>query len=89
MISASLDAWPRLSSSSQAKDSDHDQVEKAEGHRPRSCRNLLIRPNRRSQSLGRVLERYTGTDQFEQSMRDLAAILPFNVPLRMPKALSR
>ena len=31
-----------------AEDLDHDQVEQAKGHRPRSCRNQLIRPNRRS-----------------------------------------
>jgi len=41
-----------------AKDPDHDQVEQAKGHRPRSCRNQLIRPNRRSQYLRRVLRRY-------------------------------
>jgi hypothetical protein len=41
-----------------AKDPDHDQVEQAKGHKPRSCRNRLIRPNHRSQHLRRVLKRY-------------------------------
>ena len=36
------------------------QVEQAEGHRPRFCRNRFIRPSRRSQYLWRVLNRYTG-----------------------------
>jgi hypothetical protein len=31
-----------------AKDPDHDQVESAKRHKPRSCRNRLIRPNSRS-----------------------------------------
>src|ERR1035441_5061764 len=38
---------------------DRDQVEEAKRHKPRSCRNLLLRPNCRSQSLCRVLKRYT------------------------------
>ena len=41
-----------------AEDPDHDQVEQAKGHKPRSCRNRLIRPIRRSQNLRRVLKRY-------------------------------
>jgi len=41
-----------------AEDPDHDQVEQAKGHRPRSCRNQLIQPNRSSQYLRRVLKRY-------------------------------
>jgi hypothetical protein len=32
-----------------AKDPDHDQIQEAKGHEPRSCPSLLIRPNRRSQ----------------------------------------
>jgi Integrase core domain len=43
---------------------DHDQIEQARRHELRSCPNLLIRPNRRSQPLWRVLKRYrtsTGT----------------------------
>ena len=43
-----------------AEDLDHEQVEQAEGHRPRFCRNRFIRPSRRSQYLWRVLNRYTG-----------------------------
>ena len=35
-----------------AEDPDHDQVEQANGHRPRSCRNRPIRPNCRSQHPG-------------------------------------
>ena len=42
-----------------AKDPGHDQVEQTKGHKPRSCRNRLVRPNRRSQHLRRVLKRYT------------------------------
>ena len=38
---------------------DHDQVEQAKGHEPRSCRNQPFRPNRRSQHPLRVLKRYT------------------------------
>jgi len=54
---------PRTSGSpgpatSQPKDPDHDQVGPAKGHKPRSCRNRLIRPDRRSQHLQRVLRRY-------------------------------
>jgi hypothetical protein len=30
-----------------AEDPDHDQVEQAKGHKPRSCRSQPIRPNRR------------------------------------------
>ena len=41
-----------------AEDPDHEQVEQAKKHKPRSCRNRLIRPNRRSQHLRRVLKRY-------------------------------
>jgi len=41
-----------------AKHPDHDQIEQAKRHKPRSCANLLIRPNRRSQPLCRVLKRY-------------------------------
>ena len=37
---------------------DHDQVEQAKGHEPRSCRNQPFRPNRRSQHPLRVLKRY-------------------------------
>ena len=45
-----------------AKDPDHDQVEQAKGHKPRSCRNQPIRPNRSSQHLRRVLKRYRSPD---------------------------
>jgi hypothetical protein len=51
----------RLASAEQrqrAKDPDRDQVEQAKGHKPRSFRNRLIRPIRRSQYLRRVLKRY-------------------------------
>ena len=40
------------------KDPDHDQIEEATRHRPRSCPTLFIWPNRRSQPLRRVLMRY-------------------------------
>jgi hypothetical protein len=36
-----------------------DQVEQTKSHEPRSWRNQLIRPNRRSQYRPRVLKRYT------------------------------
>jgi len=42
-----------------AEDPDHDQVDQAKGHKPRSCRNRPIRPLRRSRHLRRVLKRYT------------------------------
>lgn len=41
-----------------AEDPDRDQVEQAKEHNPRSCRNRLIQPNRRSQRLRRILKRY-------------------------------
>jgi len=41
------------------KDPDHDQIEEAKRHEPRSCPNMVIRPNCRSQRLRRVLKRYT------------------------------
>src|ERR1035438_4597101 len=41
-----------------AKDPDRDQVEQTKSHEPRSWRNLLLRPNRRSQHLRRALKRY-------------------------------
>src|SRR5262249_14232793 len=41
-----------------AKDPDRDQVEQAKSHEPRSWRNQLTQPNRRSQHLRRVLKRY-------------------------------
>ena len=33
-----------------AKDPDHDQIQEAKRHEPRSCPSQLIRPNRRSQT---------------------------------------
>src|ERR1035438_3172471 len=45
-----------------AKDPDRDQVEQTKSHEPRSWRNLLLRPNRRSQHLRRVLKRYKGRE---------------------------
>jgi hypothetical protein len=41
-----------------AEDPDHDEVEQAKGHKPRSCRNRPIRPIRRSRHLQRVLKQY-------------------------------
>jgi hypothetical protein len=41
-----------------SEDPDRDQVEQAKGHKPRSCRNQFIRPNRRLHHLRRVLKRY-------------------------------
>jgi hypothetical protein len=41
-----------------AEHPDHDQVQQSGRHEPRSCRNLLILPNRRSRPSRRVLERY-------------------------------
>ncbi len=40
-----------------AKDPDRDQIQEAKRHKPGSCPSLLIRPNRRSQPLRRVLKR--------------------------------
>ena len=40
------------------KDPDHDHVEQTNRHKPRSCRNQPIQPNRRSQHPWRVLTRY-------------------------------
>jgi hypothetical protein len=42
-----------------AKDPDHDQIKEAKRHKPRSCPNMVIRPNHRSQPPRRVLKRYT------------------------------
>ena len=42
-----------------AEDPDHDQVEQANGHKPRSCRNQLIGANSRSRDQRRVLNRYS------------------------------
>jgi hypothetical protein len=56
------------------KDPDHDQVEQANRHRPRSCRNQPIRPNRRSQHPWRVLTRYKHRHAvFRSSMRPCAS----------------
>jgi len=41
-----------------AQDPDHDQVQQPNAHEPRSCRNLPIGPNRSSQHLRQVMERY-------------------------------
>jgi len=41
---------------------DRDQVEQTKSHEPRSWRNQLIRPTRRSQHLRRVLKRYREKD---------------------------
>ncbi len=54
-----------------AEDPDHDQVEQAKGNKPSSCRNWLIRPNRRSQHLRRVLKRYTGNSPSTLSIRQM------------------
>ena len=57
-----LRVFGRLAAAEQqqpAKDPNRDQVEQATGHKPRSCRNRLIRPNRRSQHLRRILKRYS------------------------------
>jgi hypothetical protein len=45
-----LRVFGRLAATQQhqpAEDPDRDQVEQAKGHKPRSCRNQFIRPNRR------------------------------------------
>jgi len=42
-----------------AKDPDHRQVQQTNGYEARSCPITLIPPNRRSQALYRVLNRYT------------------------------
>jgi hypothetical protein len=42
------------------EDADDDQVGQAKGHEPRSCRNWLIWPIRRSQHLQRVHEAVQG-----------------------------
>jgi len=42
-----------------AKDPDHDQVQETDRHEPRSCLNLPTAPNRSSETLHRVLKRYT------------------------------
>src|SRR5258708_32660232 len=60
-----LRAFGRLAAAEQhqpAKDANRDQVEQAKGHKPRSCRNRLIRPKRRSRHLQRILKRYTVQD---------------------------
>ncbi len=52
----------RLASAEQhqpAEYPDRDQVEQTKSHEPRSWRNQLIRPNRRSQHLQRVIRRCT------------------------------
>ena len=60
-----LRVFGRLAAAEQhqpAKDPNRDQVEQAKGHKPRSCRNRLIRPNRRSQYLRRILKRHRTGD---------------------------
>ncbi|MCW2861788.1 MAG: hypothetical protein JWP48_3496 [Actinoallomurus sp.] len=42
-----------------AEDPDHDQIQETKCHRPGSCPNPAVHPNRRSAPLRRVLERYT------------------------------
>ena len=66
-----LRVFGRLAAAEQhqpAEDPDHDQVEQAKGHKPRSCRNRLIQPIRRSQHLRRVLKRYTGRVELAAAM---------------------
>jgi hypothetical protein len=46
-----LDALAAAQQRQPAEDPDQDQIEQAKRHKPRSCRNQLIRPNRRSQYL--------------------------------------
>jgi hypothetical protein len=41
-----------------AQDPDHDQVQQPNAHEPRSCRNLPLGPNRSSQHMRQVMERY-------------------------------
>ena len=41
-----------------AKDPGRDQIQQTDTHEPRSCPNPLIRPNRSSQTMHRVLKRY-------------------------------
>jgi hypothetical protein len=37
---------------------DHDKIQQTDRHEPRSCRNLSTLPNRSSQAMRRILERY-------------------------------
>ena len=48
------------------EDPDHDQVEEAKIHKPRSWPNLVIRPNRGSQLPRRVLTRYRASNSAGQ-----------------------
>jgi len=43
-----------------AKDPDHEQVQQTGRHEPRSCPNPPTAPNRSSQTLHQVLNRYRG-----------------------------
>ena len=63
-----------------AEDLDHEQVEQAEGHKPRSCRNRFIRPSRRSQYLWRVLNRYRA-DSLRSQAQGILALDLFTVNL--------
>ena len=58
------------------KDPDHDQVEQAKRHKPRSCLNMHSRPNRRSQPLCRVLKRYRTRQEITTSTRQTGAPSP-------------
>jgi hypothetical protein len=58
MISASLDALATAQHDQPTEDPGHDQIEEANRHNPRSCTNLGIQPNRRSQPLRQILKQY-------------------------------
>ena len=58
MISASFDTWLRPQQEQPARHPDRDQIQQTDRHEPRSCPNPPTAPNRSSQGLHRVLERY-------------------------------
>ncbi len=90
-----LRVFGRLAAAEQhqpAEDPDHDQVEQAKGHKPRSCRNQAILPNSRSQYLRRVLKRYritTGRLPYRRHRFEVASFLGVDESYIWPDALDR
>jgi hypothetical protein len=59
-----------------AENPNHDQIQQTDRHEPRSCRNPPTLPNRSSQAMRRVLERYRRVVFAGQTAGDLLTADP-------------
>jgi len=71
-----------------AENPDRDQVQEAKTHKPRSCLNLLIWPNRRSQPLRRVLKRYRVTDAVRQVVAANTTLMHIASPAEVAEVIA-